>query len=126
MDLLIRKLRTSSGLRERAVITSFSEAVIERVARDLPEVRSALLTRRWPANFKTFTSWAIEHHLYGIGITSRQWSPIRVEQAHAIGLKAFAWEMLTTRSTPSRAQRLKEMKIDVAIVNQPEIYLTEK
>jgi hypothetical protein len=49
-----------------------------------------------------------------------------VEQAHAIGLKAFAWEMLTMRSTPARAEKMKNMGVDVMIVNQPEVYLPLK
>lgn len=126
MDLLIRKLRTSSGLRERAIITSFSQAVIERVAHDLSDVRTALLMRTWPRRFEMFTQWAIEHHLYGIGFLSRQWSPLRMEQTHAIGLKVFAWEHLGIRSTRTRANKMKEMGADVVIVNQPGVYLADR
>jgi len=123
LDLMIRKLRTSAGLRERTIITSFAQDVIERCAHELPEVRTALLMRNWPRRWKFFTGWAKEHHLYALGVSSRQWTPVRVERVHAANLLTFTWELYGARSNRGRAERLRSMGLDVAIVNQPEVYL---
>lgn len=123
LDLMIRKLRTSAGLRERAIITSFAQDVIERMARELPEVRSAWLMRRWPTRWASFSAWAREHQLTGIGLASRQWTARRVQRAHEKGLQAFAWEIFGARSNRRTAERMRHIGVDVAIVNQPKAYL---
>lgn len=123
MDLMIRKLRTSSGLRERTIISSFSQEVIEQAFHELPEVRRVLLFATWPTRFRFFSEWAKAHALYGIEIMARQWTLRRVEQAHEVGLLALTYERFGTRSTKSRAERLVAMGVDIAIVNQPEAYL---
>ena len=123
LDLLIRKLKTSSGLRERTILTSFSQEVIERASHELTDVRCGLLMRAWPVRYSFFAAWAVEHRLYALGIESRLWTAKRVEKAHEAGLQAFAWERFTARSARRRAERLMKIGVDVAIVNQPGVYL---
>jgi glycerophosphoryl diester phosphodiesterase len=122
LDLMIRKLRTSNSLRERTIITSFAQDVIERLAHELPDVRCGLLLRRWPTRIQFFLNWAKEHRLYGVGLSSRQWNRRRVDRLHESGIKAIVWEDFGMRSTRGRAKRLREMGLDVAIVNQPLVY----
>jgi glycerophosphoryl diester phosphodiesterase len=126
LDLMIRKLKTSAGLRERTIITSFAQDVVERCADELPEVRCGLLSRAWPGRFKTFAAWAQEHRLYGFGMASRLWNKERVDRIHELGLKAIVWELYGAASTRGRAERLMNLGLDVAIVNQPQVYLSQR
>jgi glycerophosphoryl diester phosphodiesterase len=123
VDPLLRKLKTSTSLRQRVVLSSFAQEVIERVAHEVPDVRCVLLMRAWPVRFAFFTGWAKEHRLYGIGLGSAQWSTRRVEKVHEAGLQAVAWEEFGAQSTRRRADRLRKIGIDVAIVNKPRVYL---
>ena len=122
LDLMIRKLRTSTGLRERTIITSFAQDVIERLSNELPDVRCGLLLHAWPGRLKSFLSWAKEHKLYGIGLVSRQWNRRRVDRIHEEGMKTLVWESYGMRSTRGRAKRLNDLGLDMAIVNQPLVY----
>ncbi len=127
LDLMIRKLRTSAGLRERAIISSFAEDVIERASHELPEVKLVLLARNWPRRWKFFRGWAETHRLYGFGLIARQWSPGRVNKLHQANILAAAWELFgVSRSISARAERLRTVGVDIAIVNQPQIYLRQK
>lgn len=123
LDLMIRKLRTSGGLRERTVISSFAQDVIERTAHELPDVRTALLMRNWPTRWKFFSVWAQEHRLYGFGLSSRQWNSNRVQRIHDLGIQVFTWELFGQRSHTKRVERLAALNVDVVIANQPGIYL---
>ena len=124
LDLMIRKLRTSAGLRERTMISSFAEDVIERASHELPEIRLVLLARNWPRRWKLFKGWAAAHRLHGFGLVARQWSPGRVAKVHEMNIRAVAWELFAvSRSVSARAARLRALGVDMAIVNQPGIYL---
>ncbi|MEN9558594.1 MAG: hypothetical protein RL141_963 [Candidatus Parcubacteria bacterium] len=123
---VLRKLKTSTSLRERVILSGFSSDVIEQVVRETPDVRCVFLMRPWPVRFSAFALWAKAQHLYGIGLGSAHWSPRRVERAHTAGLKAIAWEEFGTRSTRRRAERLRKIGIDIAIVNKLEVYLSTK
>jgi glycerophosphoryl diester phosphodiesterase len=99
MDAVVRKLRTSAGLRERTILTSFDQEVLARASAELPDVRRGLLLRAWPQRPRTLFSWAAETGLMGVGFASRFWSTSRVAQVHAAGLQAMVWEIFGARST---------------------------
>ncbi|OGL79465.1 hypothetical protein A3E39_00510, partial [Candidatus Uhrbacteria bacterium RIFCSPHIGHO2_12_FULL_60_25] len=61
LDLMVRKLRTSTGLRERALLSSFSQDVIEQASHDVPDVRRLFLMRTWPVRIRFFMGWVKEH-----------------------------------------------------------------
>lgn len=123
-DLVLRKLKTSTSLRQRMLVSSFSQEVIERVAHEASDVRCVLLMRSWPVRFSFFSAWARVHRLHGVGLRSPHWSLRRVEKVHGEGLCAFAWEDFGTRSTRRRAERLRAMGMDAVIVNAPRVYLS--
>ncbi|HWQ99976.1 MAG TPA: glycerophosphodiester phosphodiesterase [Candidatus Methylomirabilis sp.] len=122
LDLMIRKLKTSTGLRDRTILSSFSQDVIELASHDLPDVRRLILMRAWPVRFRFFIEWVNLHGLYGVGFLSRFWTSKRVDRIHAHGLKAVAWEQFGTRSARGRAHRLLAAGIDIIIANQPAVY----
>jgi glycerophosphoryl diester phosphodiesterase len=123
LDVMIRKLRTSAGLRERTIITSFAQDVIERCAQELPAVRTGLLMRSWPRSWRSFAAWAAQYHLYAVGLSSRQWNAERIARVHAASVMVIAWEIFAMKSLRSRASRLRALGVDVAIVNQPDVYI---
>lgn len=124
MDMVLGKLRTSTSLRQRILVSSFSQEVIERVAHEAADVRCLLLLRAWPVRFSFFMAWARAHRLHGMGLRSSHWSARRVEKAHEAGLQTFAWEDFGARSTRSRAERLRRIGLDAVIVNKPQVYLS--
>ncbi|MFA5130581.1 MAG: glycerophosphodiester phosphodiesterase family protein [Patescibacteria group bacterium] len=122
LDVIVRKLRTSKGLRERSIISTFNHDVIERAHAELPEVPRILLRRRWPVRLQVFGDWMQDVKLYGIGLTCTVWTAHRVEWLEGQGRKAIAWEPFGLRSSKRRARRLADMGIEIAIVNQPGAY----
>jgi glycerophosphoryl diester phosphodiesterase len=121
-ELVARKLNTSAGLRARTSILSFSQEVIEDALRLLPDVRRTLLLRRWPMRTVSFFAWARAQELSGVGLITRSWTARRVARVHREGLQAVTWELFEMRSTARRAERLLAQGVDVAIVNQPQVY----
>lgn len=122
LDLMVRKLKTSSGLRERAILSSFSQEVIEQASHDAPDVRRLILLRTWPVRSRFFLEWAARHGLYGLGLLSRSWTLKRVDRVHASSLKAMAWEQFGMRSNKRRARRLYGLGLDMVIANNPAVY----
>ncbi|OGL74058.1 hypothetical protein A3D73_01955 [Candidatus Uhrbacteria bacterium RIFCSPHIGHO2_02_FULL_60_44] len=122
LDLMVRKLRTSTGLRERALLSSFSQDVIEQASHDVPDVRRLFLMRTWPVRIRFFMGWVKEHGLYGIGLSSRFWTERRVQKVHDAGLLVVAWEQVGMRSSRRRAEKLRALGVDIVIANQPLTY----
>jgi glycerophosphoryl diester phosphodiesterase len=123
LELLVRKIRTSGGLRARALISSFSQEVIEEARRELPDVRTVLLMYRWPVRFKTFQEWISANGVYAVGLESRGWTEPRVVRMRSIGLVLVTYEPFSSRTTKRRARRLMKLGIDIVIVNRPQVYL---
>jgi len=123
LDLIIRKLKTSKGLRERSIISSFRKSVLERAHAELPEIPRLLLMRRWPVRIQRFERWAFSIALFGIGLESGGWTPARAAKTKALGLTLTAWEPYRLRSSARRAAKLRALGVDIAIVNQPRAYL---
>jgi glycerophosphoryl diester phosphodiesterase len=123
LELLVRKIRTSSGLRARTIVSSFSQDVIEEARRELPDVRAILLLRNWPVRLKTFQEWISTNGVYAVGLESRGWTEPRVLRMRSIGLTIVAWEPFASRTTKRRALRLMKLGVDIVIANRPQVYL---
>jgi glycerophosphoryl diester phosphodiesterase len=122
LDLVIRKLKTSRGLRERSFISSFKRGVIERAGRELPEVPRIVLLRRWPVRLGRFASWIRTHGIWGAGQSCTALSESRVIWLKRHGLQAVTWEPYSLGTSRLRARRLQKIGVDVAIVNRPQLY----
>lgn len=121
--VVARKLSTSKSLRSRAIISSFHRGVIELAAKELPDVKTFLLVKRWPVRPERFAKWASEMHVRGIGLAHPSWRLSRIAWVKKQGMWVVAWEPFRIRSTSGRARKLIRNGIDVAIVNQPKVYL---
>jgi glycerophosphoryl diester phosphodiesterase len=122
LDLVIRKLKTSRGLRERALISSFKRRVIEQASRELPGVPRLLLVKRWPVRTKRFVSWIKTHDPHAIGQSYTALSASRIAWLKKHDLRVATWEPYGLRSNRRRAKRIRDLGIDMAIVNQPSFY----
>lgn len=123
VHLLIRKLQTSKGLRERSMVSSFNKEVLECAHIEIPEVPRFLLMRRWPIRIGKFAEWVQRHGLDGVGLDAALWNERRCRWVREHGAKVVAWEHYGIKSTPKRAKRMLNLGVDVMIVNQPNVYL---
>lgn len=122
LEHVIRKLKTSRGLRERALISSFKRRVIEQASRELPGVPRLLLVQRWPVRTKRFASWIGIHEPSAVGQSCTALTPGRIKWLKKHGLAVAIWEPYSLRGNRRRARRIRDLGIDMAIVNQPNLY----
>jgi glycerophosphoryl diester phosphodiesterase len=121
LDLVIRKLKTSKGLRERTLISSFKPGVIEGSLRDLPEVPRMLLVKRWPVRTRRFAAWIGSNGCW-IAQISTALSESRMAWLRRQGIRLATWEPYGLKSNRRRARRFEDLGIEIAIVNQPHLY----
>jgi glycerophosphoryl diester phosphodiesterase len=122
VHLLIRKLKTSKGLRERSMISSFKKEVLECAEIEVPDVPRLLLRRRWPLRMKRFLNWIGQHPVQGFGLDAALWNKKRCAWMHDRGIKVISWEHYGVKSTRARARRVRDLGIDIMIVNNPKVY----
>ena len=123
VHLLIKKLNTSKGLRERSIISSFNKYVLECAEIEVPEVSRFLLMRRWPMRISKFAEWLKRHPIQGIGLDAALWNNRRCRWIREHGAQVISWEHYGIKSTPMRAKRMMKLGVDIMIVNNPEVYL---
>lgn len=119
IDPLIRKLRTSAGLRERAVVSSFVAEDIQRIHEALPDVRTLLLLPNWPLLFRGRAFWKSIQSVgaWAVGCRISFLNARRVRTLRLRGWKAAAWD---DRPTKRDARKIARLGVDVAIVFRPE------
>ncbi|MCL4732884.1 hypothetical protein KJZ71_03745 [Patescibacteria group bacterium] len=122
LELLVRKLRTSAGLRSRSLISSFHKDVLNDAAASVPDVPRIFLMKRWPRRIGPASEWFLQNGIFAAGLPSTFWNVDRVRTLKERGVCAVAWENWPMRSTERRAKHLREIGIDIAIVNQPDTY----
>lgn len=123
VHLLIRKLNTSKGLRDRSMISSFNKNVLECAEIEVPEVSRYLLMRRWPVRINKFAEWIEKHPIQGIGLDAALWNERRCKWVRDHGANVIAWEHYGVKSTAKRAKRMLKLGVHAMIVNKPEVYL---
>jgi glycerophosphoryl diester phosphodiesterase len=123
LEVVSRKLNTSAGLRARSYLSSFHEDVLESAAAALPEVKRLLLMRRWPVRVKRFAEWVASVPISGIGLDAALWNARRVAWVKERALLTVAWEHYGLKSTSRRMRRMRELEVDIMIVNNPRVYL---
>ena len=126
LECIVRKLRTSKGLRERSFISSFNKTVLMLAKEELPDVPLYLLRRRWPIRLHRFEEWAKEVGLSGLGLVYTSWNEPRISWMEEREMRAITWEPMepvVLRSTVKRAKKLEALGMELVIANQPEVYL---
>ena len=115
LESLVAKLKTSAALRERTIVSSFHAAVLLRVRRELPDVRTLLLVKRWPLPLGGKKFWTRIDRLkpWGIGFQLIILNRKRVQFLRLRNLQVGAWD---GRGTLREARKARALQVDVAIV----------
>jgi len=116
IDLLIAKLNTSAGLRERTIVSSFHATALLRIRRACPGVRILFLAMRWPLPLRGRPFWARLERLkpWGVGFPEYSLTRHRVRKLQSRGFNVAAWDRL---GTVREARRIKSLNPDIAIVH---------
>lgn len=119
IDPLIRKLKTSAGLRERVIVSSFVVEDIQRIREELPDVRTLLLLTNWPLLFRGKAFWKSIQAVgaWAVGCRISFLNHRRVRALRLRGWKAAAWD---DRPTKRDAKKIARLGVDVAIVYKPD------
>lgn len=117
VEPLIAKLKTSTHLRERTIVSSFHPSVLLRVRRAVPDVRILFLTMRWPLPLRGRAFWTRLERLkpWGIGFPEYSLTYRRVAHLQRLDLKVASWDR---RGTAREARRIRSLGVDIAIVRQ--------
>lgn len=112
---LIGKLKTSTSLRERTIVSSFHASILERVKAHAPDVRTLLLIKRWPLPLRAQRFFRRLERLapWGVALPLPLLTRSRIRALRDCGCKAGAWDHRGTRSEARRAVRFE---LDFAIL----------
>jgi len=113
---LLRKLGTSAGLRERAIISSFHTSALAQVRAAHPDVRTLQLVLRWPLPLQGEKLWNRIRRLspWGIAFPLAVLNESRVEHIRAFG-RVGAWD---SRHSAAEAHKALDLQLDLAIVHR--------
>ena len=117
IEPLISKLRTSAGLRERTIVSSFHASAILRTRRELPEIRTLFLIKNWPLPLRGSRFWTRLERLkpWGVALPLSILTKRRVAFLRSHGVQVGAWD---TRGTIREARKARALQIDLAIVQR--------
>jgi len=115
LEPLIAKLRTSAGLRERTIVSSFVLDDLQRVMDAVPGMRTALLFRRWPLPLRGRAVWEHlkTHGIWAFGFRAAGLNRRRVRWLQRRGWKVAAWD---EQPLKKEARKIRELGVDIAIV----------
>jgi glycerophosphoryl diester phosphodiesterase len=119
------KLKTSSALRERSIISSFYIQVVKDSLEQLPEVRRVALLHSWVPPGRGYKVWPqiFETKPWAIGTRIGSLTPGRVRWLHEQGCKVAAYE---DRPSARAAKRMAKLGVDVPMTFRPDILLNSK
>lgn len=117
---IISKLKTSSGLRARALISSFYFPVLQECQKQLPDVKRIALMHSWTVPGRKQAVWPNIFKLepWGFGTRVSSLTPARLRWLHARDLKAIAYE---DRPSALATKRMVKLGVDVAITFKPDL-----
>lgn len=116
---LIAKLKTSSALRERTMVSSFVLEDLIQVKQAVPEVRTISLNRNWPLLFRGKAFWLRlkSAEIHAVGFPSNVLNARRISWLHRQGWKVAAWDLQPLKR---EARRLGRLRPDIAIAYKVE------
>lgn len=120
--LLFTKLKTSAGLRERAIVSSFHLDVLKACKEQLPDVRRLVLLHSWVSIVSRKIIWpqVFEIEPWAVGTRIGSLNPSRVRWLHARGYKVGAFD---ERSSVRAARRMAKLGVDIAMTYRPDAIL---
>ena len=115
LPLLITKLKTSSALRERVVVSSFVADDLLMISEALPDVKTLLLLRTWPLPFRGKALWqrARRMHVWAVGLPVNVMRKKRMDWLRKQGWKVAAWDLQPLKR---EARKLVRLAPDIAVV----------
>jgi glycerophosphoryl diester phosphodiesterase len=115
LDILIKKLKTSNGLRKRVIVSSFVLDDLIRVCKGVPDVRTLYLNRAWPLPLRrrVYIKKLTSAHVWCIGFPYNLLNKKRVAWLHENRFAVASWDLQPLRS---QARRVVGLGVDVGIV----------
>lgn len=117
---LIAKLKTSSSLRARTLISSFHFSVLQECQNELPDIKRIVLMHSWTVPGRKQAVWPNIFKLnpWGFGTRVSSLTPARIRWLHARDLKVVAYE---DRPSALATKRMVKLGVDVAITFKPDL-----
>ncbi len=120
VPLLITKLKTSTQLRERSIISSFNFNVLEELKKDLPDVRRLVLLHTWSALRGSKELWksvlAIEP--WAVGARGGSLTKKRMEWLRGYKVLVAAYDKANSNMA---TKRIVGKGVDIAITYRPAV-----
>lgn len=119
---IIAKLKTSSALRERTIVSSFFLDVLKKFRDELPEIKRVVLMHTWVAPGRRRTLWpqVFEVQPWAFGTRVGSLNVARMDFLHKHDCLAAAYE---DRPSMRAAKRMKRIGVDIAITFRPDVIL---
>ncbi|MBI4138699.1 hypothetical protein HY479_00935 [Candidatus Uhrbacteria bacterium] len=119
LEILIKKLQTSAGLRQRTIVSSFVLDDLVQIAKTLPEVRTLLLQRSWPLLFRkrVFSKQLSAAKVWAVGFPRNVLNARRIRWVRRKGWAVAAWDLQPLKR---EARRVAKLGVDIAIVYKVE------
>lgn len=115
LEILIKKLKTSAGLRERTIVSSFVLDDLIRLKQEVPQIRTIALNRAWPLLFRANKLWKRLQtaDVWAVGFPGNTLNKRRIA-----ALRKRRWQVATWDLQPLKrqARRISRLAPDVAIV----------
>lgn len=114
---LIRKLQTSTSLRQRTIVSSFYPSVLMRMKQECPDVQTIYLVRTWPLPLQSKLFWRRVARIapWGLGFRSGAMRRNRISMMQRKGFVVAVWD---ERPRRKEARRVFDLQPDIAIVRR--------
>ncbi|MFA4954978.1 MAG: glycerophosphodiester phosphodiesterase family protein [Patescibacteria group bacterium] len=115
LEPLLKKLSTSTALRERTIISSFNAQVLKEVRRHFPEMRTLFLIKRWPLPLRRKKVWnkIKDVNPWGVAFPIISLTRKRVIFLRGLCANVGGWDL---RGLKRESERARKLELDVAIV----------
>ncbi len=121
-ELIIAKLKTSAGLRERTIISSFHIDILRQCLQEVPDVRRLVLVRAWSLRRSTLWQDVFSVLPWGVGTRIGSLNESRIRWLRSKGVQAAAYE---DRSPVRAAKKMAMLNVDLAITYRPDVCKSE-
>jgi len=120
VPLLITKLKTSSQLRERSIISSFDFNVLEEMQKELPDVRRLVLLHTWSALRGSKELWksVLAREPWAVGARGGSLTKKRMKWLRGYKVLVAAYDKANSNMA---TKRIVSKGVDVAITYRPSV-----
>lgn len=120
-DALIQKLKTSAALRQRTIVSSFVFDDIEIVHREVPGVRTILLSRTWPVSPRGIRAWKKIRELkpWAVGFSANVIKQRYVWFLRKNGFCVASWD---DQPLKRESRKLMRYDLDLAIAYKIDVF----